>query len=106
MILVIPYPLMIYLVPTFRLPDLALVDSVSSTSRGRAMQEETRRKPRKSILLLFEIKREKFESVHCLNWWMYWRLSQVCRYIRGKGGSLVFPLLPGKSGCPSGLDFG
>ena len=70
------------------------------------MQEETRRKPRKSILLLFEIKRKKFESVHCLNWWMYWRLSQVCRYIRGKGGSLVFPLLPGESGLPSGLDFG
>ena len=35
----------------FRFPDLAFVDSASSTSRGRARQEETRRKPRKSILL-------------------------------------------------------
>ena len=25
---------------------------------------------------------------------------------KGEGGSLVFPLLPGESGCPSGLDFG
>ena len=40
---------MINLEFTFRLPDLAFVDSASSTSRGKARQEEARRKPRKSI---------------------------------------------------------
>ena len=43
---------MINLEFTFRLPDLAFVDSASSTSRGRARQEEARRNPRKSIFFL------------------------------------------------------
>ena len=36
---------------TFRLPDF--VAFVDSTSRGRARLEETRRKPKKSILVVF-----------------------------------------------------
>ena len=36
---------------TFRLPDF--VAFVDSTSRGRARVEETRRKPKKSILVVF-----------------------------------------------------
>ena len=83
---------------------MAFVDSASSTSRGRAKQEETRRKPRKSILLLFEIKRDIF-SLYVLVEVLTEVLSGVQVY-KGKGGGLVFPPHPGESGSPCGLDFG
>ena len=83
---------------------MAFVDSALSTSRGRAKQEETRRKPRKSILLLFEIKRDIF-SLYVLVGVLTEVLSGVQVY-KGKGEDLVFPPHPGEPGCPPGLDFG